>query len=550
MTSRELAIPAVLILLCACTRNPADQERGPSNWFRDAAAECGLVFTHVNGATGKLYMPEIMGSGVAVFDFDNDGDLDVLFVQSKGSSKLFRNELAPSGVLRFTDVTASSGITYDGYGMGVATGDYDNDGFVDLLLTGWKKSELYRNTGKGSFERVSFPHPDVWSTSASFFDYDRDGWLDLVVLSYVNFTITNNKKCQAPTGEPDYCTPRAFSPVSARLYHNNNGRFVDVTSKSGIDTALGPGLGVAVADLNNDGWPDLFVSNDTAPNHLWLNQRNGVFKEVALEAGVAYSEDGLAKAGMGVAVGDFDGDGDDDLFVLNLMREGATLFRHEASSPAGLPTFVDITRSSGLYQITLPYTGFGTAWTDFDNDGKLDLFVANGAVTLREEQRGQAAPYKERNLLIRNVGGGRFIDVTGNAGPVFALTEVTRGAAFGDIDNDGDIDVVISNNDGPARLLLNDSAKSNWLQVQVTGGQVLGTRVTLVRRNRSPLFRTVHTDASYCSASDARVHFGLGTDSVIESVEVQWPNGKRERWTKPASNRVQSIKAGTGEALP
>jgi hypothetical protein len=253
---------------------------------------------------------------------------------------------------------------------------------------------------------------------------------------------------------------------------------------------------------------------------------------------------------MGVAAGDFDGDGDDDLFVVNLMREGATLFRREAPLSIGLPMFVDVTRPSGLYQITLPYTGFGTAWIDFDSDGQLDLFVANGAVTLREEQRGQPTPYKERNLLIHNLGGGKFADVTASAGKVFELAEITRGAAFGDIDNDGDIDIVISNNNGPAGLLRNESPKSNWLQVQATGGQVLGSRVTLLRRNLRPLVRTIHTDSSYCSASDSRVHFGLGAGQEIDSIEVQWPNGKRERWTNVHPNSVLSVRPGAGEPIP
>jgi hypothetical protein len=547
---RAAWIVCVLILGSACARWNSVDERTTPEWFRDAAPETGLVFTHDNGATGKLYMPEIMGSGAALLDFDNDGDLDVFFVQSKGSSQFFRNELAPMGVLRFTNITGSSGITYDGYGMGAATGDFDNDGFADLLVTGWKKSELYRNTGKGSFARVNFPHPDVWSSSASFFDYYRDGYLDLVILSYVNFSIATNKPCQAPTGEPDYCTPRAYSPVAARLYHNEKGRFVDVTSLSGINAALGPGLGVAATDLNGDGWPDLFVANDTAANHVWLNQRDGTFKEAGLQAGAAYSEDGLAKAGMGVAAGDYDGDGDDDLLVLNLMREGATLFRNDGASPDGIPRFVDATRASGLYPITLPYTGFGTDWIDFDNDGFLDLFIANGAVTLKEEQRGQPQPYKERNLLIRNTGDGKFIDVTARAGKVFELAEVTRGAAFGDIDNDGDVDIVITHNNGAARLLLNELPKSNWLQVRVSGGQSQGARVTLMRRGQRPLVRRIHTDSSYCSASDARAHFGLGTGGApIESLVVQWPDGRRERWRDVAPNRTFQAVRGGGELV-
>jgi hypothetical protein len=498
-------------------------------------------------------MTEIMGAGVAVLDFDNDGDLDILFVQSSGESKLFRNELTPSGKLAFTDVTAQSGIVFDGYGMGAATADFNNDGFTDLLVTGYDARELYRNNGNGTFTKVGLPQPGgrVWSTSASFTDYDRDGWLDIVILSYVNFSEATNKSCQAATGEPDYCTPRAYSPVAARLYHNEGGdRFTDVTAKSGIDRALGPGLGVSAADFNDDGWPDLFVANDTAQNHLWINQRNGTFKELGLESGAAFSEDGLPKAGMGVAVGDADSDADEDLFVVNLMREGATLYRRDGLAE-GLPIFVDATRRSRLFAITHPFTGFGTEWFDFDNDGHLDLFIANGAVTLREEQRGEPVPFKERNLLIRNAGDGTFLDVTAQSGRVLQLAEVTRGAAFGDLDNDGDTDIVITNNNGPARLLLNHAQKAGWLDVVLEGnGRVnrdgIGARVSLYRHGRPPLVRRIHTDSSYCSASDRRAHFGLGDGSVSGSIEVAWPDGLVEHWDAPSANRVLHLTRGTG----
>jgi hypothetical protein len=515
--------------------------------FREAT-DVGLTFNHHSGAAGKFLMTEIMGSGLAVLDYDNDGDLDVVFVQSVGPSKLFRNELVPSGSLRFSDVTAGSGIAFDGYGMGAATGDYNNDGFTDLLVTGFDRRELFRNNGNGTFSRVAFPQPRaLWSTSASFFDYNRDGLLDLVILSYVNFTPAANKVCHAPTGEQDYCTPKAYSPVSARLYQNGGGdRFTDVTARAGFDRALGPGLGVAAADFNDDGWPDLFVANDASQNHLWINQRDGTFKERGLEAGSAYSEDGLAKAGMGVAVGDADRDGDEDLFVVNLMREGATLYRKDGAAPDGLPMFVDATRQSGLFQITLPYTGFGTEWFDYDNDGWLDLFIANGAVTLREEQRGQPAPFKEKNLLIRNEGTGKFTNVTSAAGAVLQLEEITRGAAAGDIDNDGDIDLVITNNNGPTRLLLNEATKASWIQIRaVNTGKgprdATGAIVTLSRDGLPPLVRRVHTDSSYCSAGDIRAHFGLGSQPNIRAVEIKWPDGKLDRWEGLKPNQLHVL---------
>jgi enediyne biosynthesis protein E4 len=537
-------LAAILFIGCSArvVDSPARREL-----FREAQ-DIGLNFLHRSGAAGKFLMTEIMGAGVAVFDYDNDGDLDVFCVQSVGPSKLFRNELTESGSLRFTDVTGDSGITFDGYGMGTATGDYNNDGFTDLLMTGYNRRELFRNTGRGTFDRVPFPQSaGVWSTSASFFDYNRDGRLDVVILSYVNFTPAANKTCHAPTGELDYCTPKAYAPVSARLYRNEGGdRFTDVTVRAGLDRALGPGLGVAASDFNNDGWPDLFVANDTAQNHLWMNQHDGTFKERGLEAGVAYSEDGLSKAGMGVAVGDADGDGNEDLFVVNLMREGATLYRKRGVSPDGLPMFVDTTRQSGLFQITLPYTGFGTGWIDYDNDGLLDLFIANGAVTLREEQRGQPAPFKEKNLLIHHEGAAKFTDATAVAGPALQLQEITRGAAAGDIDNDGDTDVITTNNNGPVRLLLNTAEDTAWLQVRaVNSGKgprdATGSVVTLYRDGSPPLVRRVHTDSSYCSASDMRVHFGLGSDPNIRAVQITWPDGKQDRWESLKGNQLQVL---------
>jgi hypothetical protein len=531
---------AALLLVAGCSARNSNKEDG-GQWFREAV-DTGFTFVHRNGANGQFLMTEIMGAGLALFDFDNDGDLDIFCVQSVGESRLFRNEWTPGGKLRFGDVSAQSGIRFRGYGMGAATGDFNNDGRMDLLVTGYDRRSLYRNEGSGKFTEIAFPQPaGVWSTSASFFDYDRDGLLDLVILSYVNFTEAGNKVCHAPSGERDYCTPKAYSPVSARLYHNEGGeRFIDVTEKAGLNRALGPGLGVAAADLNGDGWQDLFVANDTAQNHIWINQRDGTFLEHGLEAGAAFSEDGLPKAGMGVAVGDADRDGQEDLLVLNLVREGATLFRKLGDSPQGLPVYEDATRRSGLYLATLPYTGFGTGLVDFDNDGDLDFFAANGAVTLREEQRGQRVPFREKNLLMRNEGKARFAAVTAEASKVFELLEVSRGAAFGDMDNDGDIDIVMTNNGGPARILENLAPARQWAGLELEGSgrsnrDGFGARVTLVDREGSTQIRRVQTDSSYCSASDKRVHFGLGENDPAR-IEILWPDG--------VSQRVEPVEPG------
>lgn len=539
---RFLALLPLLTTACINT-GPA----GPSvPAFRDIAPEAGLVFQHVNGATGQFYMPEIMGSGAALFDFDNDGDLDVVLIQggsldhqSQGvQNRLFRNELIPSGQLKFTDVTAESGLRGSEYGMGVAVGDIDNDGRPDLLVTNYGANHLYRNEGGGRFKDVRSESPAVrregyWSSSAAFFDYDRDGWQDLVILSYVDFTIRGNKKCSAPTGEPDYCTPVAYRPAAAALFHNEHGHFVDVTAKAGLDRARGPGLGVVAIDIDRDGWLDLFVANDTTQNHLWINQRDGTFRESALERGIAYGEEGQPKAGMGVAAGDYDRDGFEDLLVLNLMREGASLFRND-----GKGFFTDVSLKSRIHGLTLPYTGFGAGWFDFDNDGCPDLFMANGAVTLREGQRAQGrSPYAERNLLLRGSCGAKpFEDVTPQAGADMNLVEVTRAAAFGDVDNDGRIDVLITTNNGPVRLLHNETRPGgNWLSVDV--GKT-ATRIGAFTAGRPPQWKTSRTDGSYLSASDGRVHFGLGDATRIERLVIEHPDGHHQQMRDVPVNRV------------
>jgi hypothetical protein len=541
-------------LLAACHPRELqpNQERGSGPSFRDIAPDTGLVFQHHNGATGQFYMPEIMGSGVALLDYDGDGDLDVFVIQggppddpSRGSgNRLFRNELIPSGKLRFVDVTDEAGLRFSGYGMGVATGDFDNDGRTDLLVTNFGPNVLYRNLGNGKFQDVTADSPGLrkanyWSSSASFLDYDRDGWPDLIVLSYVDFSLKNNKKCSGPTGSPDYCTPIAYRPLAATLFHNEHGQFVDVTAKAGLDQVRGPGLGVTAVDVDQDGWPDIFVANDTSANHLWMNQRNGTFREAALERGVAYGEEGQPKAGMGVAAGDYDNDGREDLIVLNLMREGASLFRNDAKG-----FFSDVSLASGIHALTLPYTGFGVGWFDFDNDGCLDLFFANGAVTLRERQPGAGSPYAEKNLLLRNpCSAGRFVDVTAQAGEVLQRMEVSRGAALGDIDNDGRVDIVVTTNDGPLHLLHNETRGGAWLSVDT--GQP-GSKVGLFRPGQPPLWRRAHTDGSYLSASDPRVHFGLGTSTRIEKLVVEWADGARQEQAGPAGNRQIIVRKRTG----
>jgi hypothetical protein len=537
--------------------------------FRERAAALGLEFEHVNGAAGDYHLPEIMGAGGALFDYDTDGDLDVLLIQGRLleaattrpapplSPRLFRNDLGgPRGVrsLRFTDVTVRAGLASGDYGMGVAAGDYDNDGDADLYLTNWGPNRLYRND-RGRFTDVTLeagPGLDDprWSTSAAFSDYDADGDLDLFVANYVDFTVAASKVCTDPAGARDYCGPLQFRPVPDRLFRNEgNGTFTDVSESSGITKTFGSGLGVASADFNGDGRLDFYVANDGMANQLWLNRGNGVFEDEALLAGVAFNFDGQPEGSMGLAIGDPDDDGDPDIFITNIAGETHAFYEN-----LGGARFEDRRLTTGLASATHLYTGFGTDWFDYDNDGRLDLFVANGGVTIIELLRGDLFPFRQRNLLLHNINGGRFQDVTREAGAAFDAAHVGRGAAFGDVDNDGDVDVLVTNNGGPARLLLNGNpAGRPWLQVRLEGTidnrQGLGARVGVRRKDGPILWRRARTDGSYLSASDPRVHFGLGAASDVEGILVEWPRGGREGWIGITPNRIMSLRQGTGARL-
>jgi enediyne biosynthesis protein E4 len=545
--------------------------------FVESAAATGLAFTHTNGATGHYYLPEMMGAGVALFDYDNDGDLDVFLVQGgplgaagasgAPTSRLFRNDLVVAsggdrtlgspkrasreGGLHFTDVTAKAGVGLRGYGMGAAVGDYDNDGYLDLFVTSFGSITLFHNNGDGTFSDVTKQAGLVdtgWSTSAAFVDYDRDGDLDLFVAHYVDFTVAANKLCNDPAGARDYCGPRAYRPVPDRLFRNEGrGRFVDVTDRAGITKADGAGLGVAIGDYNGDGWPDIYVANDATPNQLWINNRDGTFRDDGLLSGSALSASGNPEGSMGIASGDFDLDGDEDLFVTNIVGESSVLYVND-----GHGTFDDARARTGLAPLTAAFTGFGTDWIDYDNDSWPDLFVANGAVNIVEALRGLPSPYRMRNQLFHNLSGRRFEETSAAAGPAFARAEIGRGAAFGDIDNDGDVDIVVTNNNGPVRLLINQvGARNHWLQVRLDqrpGNRFgIGAWVGVERASGPTLWRRVRTDGSYLSASDVRAHFGLGASPAITAVVVQWPDGQRERWTGITGDRVVTLARNSGQ---
>lgn len=562
---RGLTLLGCVALAIAAT--PA--ARSPETRWREVAAEVGLTFTHVNGSAGHYYLPEIMGPGIALADLDGDGDLDVLLVQGgsvdpsdghRPGPRLFRNDLktGPDGrpQLRFTDVTSQSGLSAGDYGMGVAAGDYDNDGDVDLYVTNVGANRLYRNDGGGRFTDGTADSgaglgDARWSSSAAFADYDADGDLDLYVANYVAFSPRDNPICHDPTGVRDYCGPLRFRPVPDRLLRNEgHGRFLDATESAGIGRVVGAGLGVASGDFDGDGRLDFYVANDASANQLWLNQGDGTFIDDGLLAGVALNMNGQPEGSMGIAVGDPDNDGDLDLFVTNITGETHAYYRNRSAG-----TFEDARLGAGLAAVTAPYTGFGTRWLDYDDDGLLDLFVANGAVTLLEIVRGRPFPFRQPNQLIRNLGDGRFADVSREAGPALRIEDVSRGLATGDIDNDGDIDVLIGTNAGPARLFLNESPPDRRrLRVTLRGTrsnrQGLGSQVALLLADGRILWRTAATDGSYLSASDPRVHFGLGPAGVPTAVDVRWPHGGRERFAIAAAEGAVTLVEGTGTPRP
>ena len=574
MKTRPFLLYALLLSLAGC--RPVEQAPpiAEAEWFIDRTEQSGLIFTHFNGMTGDFYYPEVMPPGIALFDYDNDGDLDVFVVQgdmfsgkliesalvapkSPLTSRLFRNDTAG---LRFTDVTEHSRIHVRGYGMGAATGDIDNDGCVDLYVTKLGSNQLLRNNCDGTFTDVtatSRTGDPGWSVSAAFVDVDRDGWLDLFVGQYLDYSIARNVVCYSVSGQRDYCPPSAYRARPSHLFRNNrNGTFSDVTVAAGMAAEFGPALGIATADFNRDGWIDIYVANDGAPNQLWMNQRNGRFSNTALLAGAAVSAEGRLKASMGVDAGDFDEDGDEDIFVGELTGQGADLYVNDGSG-----VFVEGSAHAGLRLRTLPYTAFGAAWLDADNDGRLDLAIANGAVTHTAEAlaAGERFRLQQRRQLFRNVGTGRFEEITARAGPAFATEDVGRGAAFGDLDNDGDTDIVVANDNGPVRVLVNAiGSRSHWIGLRLItagpktprGRDALGARVAITRGDGSMVWRRARADGSYGSANDPRVLVGLGAaDARPVKVQVFWPGGHVEEWPDVAVDRYSTLVENSGTPL-
>ncbi len=531
--------------------------RAPRIAFTNVAPAAGLRFTHWNGASPEKYVLETMGSGAAFLDYNNDGWLDIYLVNGGGvpghpppgpvRHALYRNK----GDGTFVDVTGQAGVGGNGhYGMGVAAADYDNDGWTDLYVTTFGRNILYRNRGDGTFADVTESAGVAaggWSSSAAFLDFDRDGRLDLFVARYVDYAFDRNVTCGDPArGIRAYCHPDIYDGLTSLLYHNNgDGTFTDVSRAAGIAGHIGKGLGVVAADFDADGWIDLYVANDSVRNFLFRNQGNGTFKEIGITSGVALDEGGRPQAGMGTAAGDYDGDGRLDIIVTNLDREYNALYRNAGSF------FADTSFPTGFAPPSLPLVGWGTGFFDFDNDGDLDILVVTGHVIDNIDKFRAGQTYPQAKLLFENLGD-RFREVAASRGAALTKPEVSRGAAFGDYDNDGDVDVLVSNLGGSPTLLRNDGGNRNrnrWIVLALEGTksprQPIGSQVRCQVGGRV-LTRYLAGGGSYLSSSDSRIHIGLGQAERVQRIEIRWPSGATETLENLAAGKFYKIREGQG----
>ncbi|MFP6769255.1 MAG: CRTAC1 family protein [Planctomycetaceae bacterium] len=575
-----LALAAVGVLISRWDRDapaPIDEPIGQSSkspgvpLMREVTEQVGLDFVHQVENPDRYFFPAILGSGAALLDIDGDGDLDLYLantapiderrqlVESAAgtTNRLLRQE--PDG--RFVDITAGSGLDDRAYSMGIAVGDVNNDGFPDVYVSNYGPDRMYLNNGDGTFRDITGPagiNNRGWGCSACFFDYDRDGWLDLFVTNYVRYD--PSKRCRYLRGREEFCAPQAFEPTTDRFFHNETGkmvagndrrvpvRFSDVTISSGIADQRGTGLGVVCADFNDDRWPDVYVANDQMANFLWINQHDGTFRDEAVLRGCAVDMQGRPQGSMGIAVGDADGDAKLDLFVTHFEGENNALYRS-----LGGEGFTERCVQAGLALPSLALTGFGTAFVDLDHDGRLDLLLANGRTQRRSSGKAQSFwdDYAEPNQIFLATGNGQFTEFSGSSDPFVSTIEVSRALAVGDIDNDGDVDAVITNTAGRARIYFNDfSGAGHWLQVRVVepdlgGRNAHGAVVTLVAGSRR-FVQLANPGFSYLASNDPRVHFGLGSLTTIDRIEVVWPDGSEELFSGGPVDRLRMLEHGRG----
>ncbi|HWZ82493.1 MAG TPA: CRTAC1 family protein [Terriglobales bacterium] len=523
--------------------------------FRDITTQAGIRFTHNNGAFGKKWLPETMGPGCAFIDYDNDGYPDILIINGKDwaghqksgatTPKLYHNNHDGT----FTDVTAKSGLGVSMFGLGVAVGDYDNDGFDDIFITALGQSHLFHNNGNGTFKDITaaagMMGPSEFSTSAAWVDYDRDGKLDLVVSNYVQWSEQGDLYCTLDGAHKSYCTPESYKGTSARLWHNlGNGKFEDATQKAGFYDPTSKSLGIAILDYNDDGWPDILIANDTQPNKLYLNKKNGTFEERAVSAGVAFSEDGIARAGMGVDAADYDRSGHASLIITNFSNQMLSLYHNEGN---GL--FVDEAPRSDVGRATLVTLGFGCFFFDYDNDGWPDILIADGHIEDQIERVQKRVSYAEPPHLFRNLGNGKFEETTTKVGPAFAAPKVARGAAYADINNDGALDILLTTNAGPVHLYRSEGGTNQSLRVKLVGTKSnrdgIGAVVRVVSGGDKQM-QMMKSGSSYLSQSELVLTFGLGSKTKADTIEVQWPSGQVDKLSNINGGQTVTIEEGNG----